>query len=157
MGILLSGADIVDIALQTETRGEVFYREAVGLSTSPEARELFTYLADQELQHKLIFANLGGAIIETEIEAVEWQEALEYINATVGQTFFADKAPIRSIPAGSTVREMIERAIAFEQQTLLFFYTLRDLVQPANRSLIDTIVSEERTHVRRLSAMRSTL
>lgn len=157
MGILLSGADIVDIALQTETRGEVFYREAVGLSTSPEARELFTYLADQELQHKLIFASLGGAIIETEIEAAEWQEALEYINATVGQTFFADKAPIRSIPAGSTVREMIERAIAFEQQTLLFFYTLRDLVKPANQSLIDTIVSEERTHVRRLSAMRSTL
>ena len=157
MGILLSGADIVDIALQTETRGEVFYREAVGLSTSPEARELFTYLAEQELQHKRIFANLGNAIIETEIEAAEWQEALDYINATVGQTFFADNTPIRSIPAGSTIREMIERAISFEQQTLLFFYTLRDLVQPANRTLIDSIVSEERSHVRRLAAMRGTL
>jgi len=59
------------------------------------------------------------------------------------------------IPAGSTVREMIERAITFEQQTLLFFYTLRDLVQPVNRALVDSIVSEERSHVRRLAAMRS--
>jgi rubrerythrin len=157
MGILLSGADIVDLALQTETRGEVFYREAEKLSTTPEARELFSYLADQELQHKLIFSRLGGAIVETEVETAEWQEALEYIDATVGQTFFADKAPIRSIPAGSSVREMIERAITFEQQTLLFFYTLRDLVQPVNRALIDSIVAEERTHVRRLAAMRSTL
>lgn len=155
MGILLSGADIVDLALQTETRGEAFYREAVSRSASPEARDLFTYLAEQELRHKQIFASLGSAIVETEIEVADWQEALDYINATVGQTFFADNTPIRSIPAGSTVREMIERAITFEQQTLLFFYTLRDLVQPVNRALVDSIVSEERSHVRRLAAMRS--
>jgi rubrerythrin len=155
MGILLSGADIVDLAVQTETRGEAFYREAAGRSTSPEARELFTYLAEQELRHKQIFAGLGSAIIETEIGEDDWQEAIDYINATVGQTFFADGTPIRSIPAGSTVREMIERAITFEQQTLLFFYTLRELVQPVNRVLIDTIVTEERSHVRRLAAMRN--
>jgi rubrerythrin len=155
MGILLSGADIVDLALQTETRGEAFYREATKLSTTQEARDLFTYLAEQELRHKQIFAGLGSAIVQTEVGEDEWQEALDYINATVGQNFFADKSPIRSIPAGSTVREMIERAINFEQQTLLFFYTLRDLVQPVNRDLVDTIVNEERTHVRRLAAMRN--
>jgi rubrerythrin len=157
MGIMLSGADIVDLALQTETRGEAFYREAQSLSTTPEARDLFAYLAEQEARHKVIFAGLGNAIIETEIEPVDWQEALDYINATVGQTFFADNAPIRRIPAGSSVREMVELAISFEQQTLLFFYTLRDLVQPLNRTLIDSIVTEERTHVRRLAAMRKTI
>jgi rubrerythrin len=155
MGILLSGADIVDLALQTETRGEAFYREAVKLSTTTAARDLFTYLAEQELRHKQIFAGLGHAIIDTEIEEDDFQEALDYINATVGQNFFADNSPIRTIPAGSTVREMIERAITFEQQTLLFFYTLRDLVQPINRDLVDSIVTEERTHVRRLAAMRN--
>jgi len=154
MGILLSGADVVDLAIQTETRGEVFYREAASKADTEQARDLFTYLAVEELRHKRVFEALGSAIVVSDLEPAEWQEALDYINATVGQTFFADGTPIRSIPDGSSVREMVERAISFEQQTLLFFYTLRDLVQPANRELIDAIVAEERSHVRRLAAMR---
>ena len=153
MGILLSGADIIDLAVQTEAQGEAFYREAASRADSQEARDLFTYLADQELQHKQVFTRLGDAIVVTELAPSEWQEALDYIQATVSQTFFSDGAPIRSIPAGSSVGDMIKRAIAFEQQTLLFFYTLRDLVQPANRKLVDSIVAEERSHVRRLAAL----
>lgn len=49
--------------------------------------------------------------------------------------------------------DMLRQAIAFEQQTLLFFGALRDLVQSSNRPIIDRIVAEERAHVRRLSAM----
>ncbi|MHB9033769.1 MAG: ferritin-like domain-containing protein [Anaerolineae bacterium] len=155
MGILLSGADIIDLAVQTETKGESFYRQAVDHSSTKQARELFTYLADQELQHRKIFSQLGDSIVVAELSPEEWQEALDYINATVSQTFFSDGTPIRHIAAGSTLREMIDRAITFEQQTLLFFYTLRDLVQPASRDLVDKIVAEERTHVRRLAAMRA--
>lgn len=155
MGILLSGADVVDLAVQTETQGEVFYREAANKADSKQARDLFTYLAVEELRHKQVFEKLGDAITVSDLEPAEWQEALDYINATVGQTFFTDGTPIRAIPQGSSVREMVEKAISFEQQTLLFFYTLRDLVQPANRQLVDAIVAEERSHVRRLAAMRS--
>ncbi|MCE5258766.1 MAG: ferritin family protein [Chloroflexi bacterium] len=155
MGILLSGADIIDLAIQTEEKGEAFYREAAKKTGAKDACELFTYLADQEQRHKQVFAQLGNAIVVSDLEPAEWQEALDYINATVSQTFFSDGTPIRAIESGSSVREMIERAIAFEQQTLLFFYTLRELVQPANRRLVDSIVAEERTHVRRLAAMRS--
>lgn len=155
MGILLSGADVVDLAVQTETQGEAFYREAANKADSKQARDLFTYLAVEELRHKQVFEKLGDAITISDLEPAEWQEALDYINATVSQTFFTDGTPIRAIPQGSSVREMVERAISFEQQTLLFFYTLRDLVQPANRQLVDAIVAEERSHVRRLAAMRS--
>ena len=154
MGILLSGADIIDLALQTEVKGEAFYRQAVAQSTSPEARELFTYLADQEQHHKQVFEKLGDTIVAADLSPEEWQEALDYINATVGQTFFSDGTPIRSIAVGSTFREMVERAITFEQQTLLFFYSMRELVQQSERELIDKIVTEERAHVRRLAAMR---
>jgi len=154
MGILLSGADIIDLAVQTEVQGEAFYREAVSKADTKEARDLFTYLAEQEKQHKLVFSQMGDSIVIADLEPAEWQEALDYINATVSQTFFSDGTPIRAIPDGSTVREMVERAIDFEQQTLLFFYTLRDMVKPANRALVDSIVAEERIHVRRLAAMR---
>lgn len=154
MTIQLTGADLVDLAVQTETRGEQFYRQAAEQASDGQAKDLFTYLADQEVRHKQVFQGLGANIVSTEIDDTSWDEAMAYIEATVDSAFFGkDDAPIRAVPKGATVAEMIRKAISFEQQTLLYFYTLRDLVQSPNRRLVDEIVEEERSHVRRLAAM----
>ena len=153
MSVLLSGADVIDLAVQTEVRGEKFYREAVRLADQQEAKELFSYLADEEIRHKQIFEGLSSAIVMTEIDPVSWEEAAEYIAATVDREFFEGDAPIRAVPEGTSTDDMLRQAIEFEKQTLLFFYALRDLVQSPNRPLIDRIIDEEKSHVRRLSAM----
>jgi len=154
MTIQLTGADLVDIAVQTETRGEKFYQDASQRASDPESVKLFTYLAEQEARHRVVFAGLSAAITVTEIDNTTWEEAMAYIEATVDQAFFAgDKTPIAEIPEQATVADMLRMAIEFEQQTLLYFYTLRDLVQPQNRDIVDQIVAEERSHVLRLGAM----
>jgi rubrerythrin len=153
MSVLLSGADLIDLAVQTETRGERFYRQAAAATAKAEAKELFTYLGDQEVLHKRTFERLAGAIVATEIDTTTWDDALAYIEATVDSAFFGKDAPIQNIPAGTSVEEMLAQAIGFEQQTLLYFGSLRDLVQPANREVVDQIMVEERSHVRRLAAM----
>jgi rubrerythrin len=80
---------------------------------------------------------------------------VDYIVNTVDREFFQPGAPIRGIPDGATLDEMLGQAIAFEQQTLLFFYTLRDLTQAANRDIIDHIIVEEKSHIRKLASMRA--
>jgi rubrerythrin len=42
MSILLTGDDLIDLAMQTETRGEAFYRQAAAKAEPGPARELFT-------------------------------------------------------------------------------------------------------------------
>jgi len=153
MSLQLSGADLLDLAIETERRGERFYRAAERAAADPGAKELFRELADQEIAHRRTFERLGGAIVITEIDPSDWDEALAYIRATVDSTFFADDAPIHQVAVGPTVADMLRQAIAFEQQTLLYFSSLRDLVQPANRPLVDQVIAEERSHVRRLAAM----
>ncbi|MBC7236006.1 MAG: ferritin family protein [Chloroflexi bacterium] len=153
MSVLLSGADVVDLAVQTEVRGEQFYRQAAQKADREEARQLFRYLADEEVRHKHIFENLGTQIVFTQTESADWQEAMDYIAATVEGQFFQKDAPIRAVPEGATTEEMLRQAIAFEKQTLLFFHTLQDLIQKPNRPLIDKIVAEERRHVVRLAEM----
>jgi rubrerythrin len=153
MSIQLSGADLIDLAVQTETRGERFYRQATAAANKPEAKELFRYLGDQEVLHRRTFERLAGAIVVTEIEPTTWDEALAYIEATVDSAFFRKDAPIQAISSGATVPDMLAQAINFEQQTLLYFGSLRELVQPANRALVDQIMVEERSHVRRLAAL----
>jgi rubrerythrin len=153
MSILLSGADVIDLAVQTEMRGERFYRAAAQAADDAEARALFVHLADEELRHKEIFLNLSPQIVVTETAPSAWDDVMGYIEATVDRAFFDEEAPIRAVALAGDVPGMIHQAIAFEQQTLLYFYAVRDLVQRANRPLIDRILAEERSHVRRLSAM----
>ena len=154
MSVQLSGADLIDLAIQTETRGERFYRQAAAAANKPEAKALFTDLGDQEVLHRRTFERLSGAIVVTEIDPTTWDEAVAYIEATVDSAFFGKGAPIQAIPAGATVEEMLTQALRFEQQTLLYFGSLRDLVQPTSRAIVDQIMAEERSHVRLLAAMR---
>lgn len=153
MSIQLTGPDVIDLAVQTETRGETFYRGAIAKADTQDAKALFTYLADEEVRHREVFEGLSAQIVFTEVDSTTWEDAIGYIEAAVDREFFVSDAPIRAIPVGDTVEEMIKQAIDFEKQTLLFFYGLRDLVQPSNRLLIDRIIDEEKDHVRRLAAM----
>lgn len=156
MSIQITGGDVVDMAVQTEIEGERFYRAAAGRSDKVEARELFIGLADEEARHKEAFEALSDHIVVTEIDPTTWEEGIAYIRATIDRAFFSGaNAPIRAIALGATVEGMLRQAIAFEQQTILFFGALRDLVQSPNRPIIDRIVAEERRHVRRLTAMLS--
>lgn len=156
MSIQFSGGDVVDMAVQTEIEGERFYRAAAERADNTEARTLFVYLADEEARHREAFEALSDDIVVAEIDPTTWEEGIAYIRATVDRAFFSGAgAPIRTISLESTVEGMLRQAIAFEQQTLLFFGALRDLVQPPNRPIIDRIVVEERGHVRRLAAMLS--
>ncbi|MHB1293988.1 MAG: ferritin-like domain-containing protein [Anaerolineae bacterium] len=153
MSILLNGADVIDLAVQAETRGERFYREAAEAALDADARALFSFLREEEIRHKQVFEGLAHGIVLAELDPSTAEDVMGYIAATVDQAFFAkDDATIRLVPAGADVPDMIRRAIAFEQQTLLFFHSLRDLVQPANQALVDRIIQEERSHVRRLAA-----
>ena len=157
MSIQLSGGDVIDLAVQTEVRGERFYRAAAEGASSQQAKDLFQYLADQELIHKKVFEGLSSAIVITDIDATAWDEAMAYIAATVGREFFSVEAKIRAIPLGATEDDRIGQAIEFEKQTLLFFYGLRDLVQATNKETVDEIIDQEKSHIRRLSEMRAEL
>jgi len=44
-------------------------------------------------------------------------------------------------------------AMGLEKETLLFFYDLRDMVPAADRTFIEKVVAEEKSHIRRLAEM----
>ncbi len=154
MSIQMTGADVIDMAVQTELHGERFYREAAGRATTDEARQLFEFLAAEETRHRQTFEGMATGIVATEIDPGTWAEALNYIDAAVDRAFFTSpQAPIREIARGATEGDMVRQAIAFEKDTLLFFISLRDLVQPANQPLVDGIAREERRHIAQLGRM----
>ena len=152
---LFQAADIVELAMQVEKSGEAFYRAVADKAQSPESRELFEYLADQEVLHFKVFSKLSQSVQENPFMTdEEWDLYMDYLNGTVQSAFFegADKA----LALAETVtdeRQAIQMAIGFEKETLLFFYDLRDRIPDNDRPFVEKIVDEEKRHIRRLVGM----
>lgn len=152
---LFQAADIVELAMQVEKSGETFYRTVASKAQSPEARELFQYLADQEVVHYQVFSKLAQSVQDNPFMTdEEWELYMDYLNGTVQSAFFegADKA----LALAETVtdeQQAIHMAIGFEKETLLFFYDLRDRIPDKDRPFVEKIVDEEKRHIRRLVGM----
>ena len=154
MGFLMTATDVVELAMQAEKSGEAFYRAVALKSESPQLRALFEDLAEQEVKHYHVFAELSRSVRDSPLMAEEWDEYVGYVNATVQGALF--KGPDKALTAAEEVtdeKEAVRMAIGFEKETLLFFYGLRDAMHPAARPIVGKIVAEERAHIRRLARM----
>jgi rubrerythrin len=151
----LSASDIVDLAMQLEQSGEAFYRAVARKAESSEIRTLFEYLADEEVKHYRVFSKLGQTLQDNPLMTdEEWDQYVQYLSATVQSAFF--EGPDKALAAAEEVtdeKDAVRMAMGFEKETLLFFYDLRDTVPAADRTFIDEVVAQEKTHIRRLAEM----
>ena len=149
---LFQAADIVELAMQVEQSGEAFYRAVAAKVEGQEARDLFEYLAGQEVVHYQVFQRLSQSIHEAPFMTdEEWDLYMDYLNGTVQSAFFegADKALALANTVTDT-QQAINMAIGFEKETLLFFYDLRERIPEKDRPVVEKIVDEEKRHIRRL-------
>jgi rubrerythrin len=151
----LSASDIVDLAMQLEQSGEAFYRAVARKAQSSDIRTLFEYLADEEVKHYRVFSKLGQQLANNPLMTdEEWEQYMQYLGATVQSAFFEgpDKA-LAAAEEATDEKEAVRMAMAFEKETLLFFYDLKDVVPAADQTFIEKVIAQEKTHVRRLAEM----
>lgn len=152
---IFRATDIVEMALELERSGEIFYRTVSGKVRSPKVRALFEDLAAEEDKHYAAFKGLSSTAWETSPSSEEeWDQYLMYLQATIQSAFFegSDKA-LALAEQVTDEREAIQMAMGFEKETMLFFYDLRDKVSGADKGVVERIIAEEKTHVRRLAEM----
>jgi rubrerythrin len=152
---IFHATDVVEMAMELERSGEIYYQTVAEKATSPEVQALFKDLAEQEQHHYEAFKQLSRTVWDTAANPEEtWDEYLKYLQATIQSAFFegADKA-LALAEQVEDEREAVEMAMDFEKETMLFFYELRDKVSGADQSVVRRIIDEERTHVRRLAKM----
>jgi rubrerythrin len=144
--------EAIELAVQTERKGCEFYTEmAEKFKHDEEIGGLFARLAEKEQLHESSFRKLNDLIGGADPEG--WEQVSDYMRAVVESAFFLGKdkatAHVRSIedyPAA------VSFAIAFEKETLLFFYAIRDAV--GEKELLDSIINEEHSHIKWLNNFR---
>lgn len=154
MTTLMSATEIVDLAKQVEHAGEAFYRAAVEHSSDAATREIFAYLRDEEQRHARTFEELLGSLKDSMDGWREDEQYLAYLQALADRQIFPDPESAREI-----VKELpddlaaIEYALGFEKDSILFLHEMRTLVDKDGREVVDRLLAEERTHVRKLAAL----
>ena len=159
MSIFFSMREVIEMAIAMERSGQAFYQNASKLARENSLKELFQYLAEEEEKHLKTFQNFYNTLKEKpEITPYNWEEAKLYLEALVDSKFFA--SPEKAINLAKEAKdelEIINLAMSFEKETLLFFYQILEMIKSQEQELVKKIIEQEKKHIQRLSAMKSKL
>ncbi|MFH1351557.1 MAG: ferritin family protein [Pseudomonadota bacterium] len=143
--------EIFNLAMRLEENGERFYRGALKKITDPSLRELLIWLADEEVKHKDWFAQRKNSVgLKTDDVLLE-EAGSGLLRNIMGDQSFSLKETDPSKIEGR--EEMIDLAIEFERDTVLFFEMIKSLVDDEETlaQLIE-IINEEDRHIQLLQS-----
>lgn len=159
MGIVFSGPEVIEMAIRTEENGEKFYQAHAEKEEVESVKSLFTYLANEEAKHIEDFSKLYDMVKETgETIFGDYEEFKAYMGTFADSKFLTNfTAEADKIKDSKDVSEIIEFAIGFEKETLLFFYGLLDFISEKGRDIVKNIIEQEKAHVEKLTSIKKVL
>jgi len=158
MPISYSLTEIMEMAVQTEKGGKLFYETVAAQSRDESLKNLFSWLAGEENRHIRVFESIAATIKVPPGETpANWEEVVPYLKALTDSRYFLgkDKALSLAREARST-GQAVEMALAFEKETLVFYLEAADMVPSLNRPAVEALIREERAHVRKLTGFLQT-
>ncbi|HOH48513.1 MAG TPA: ferritin family protein [Candidatus Syntrophosphaera sp.] len=153
--------EIIEMAVQIERNGYAFYQEATKRKDlDDKSREFIAYLRDQELDHEKTFMALRDDADMQDLElSQDWEMVSAYLKTIVeGRIFNSEESAIRKAAGAADLAAVVENAIAFEKDTLLYFHALSDSISnPKALKVLRRIINEEVSHVMRLNDFKKGL
>jgi len=147
---MFSTREILDFAIKIEKNAEDLYREAASKMENPEIGSLLLFLADEERRHAEWFQQRKETIKlegdEAEMERLYGTLLRDMIG---DQTFSLAEADLSRM---DQVKALLELAVEFENDTILFYETLHSLIDDEDTSArVREIITDENEHVQLLS------
>jgi len=158
MSIVFSSSELINTAIGIERRGITFYDIMAKSTDNEEARAVFDALVMMEREHINIFQDmLGEADTHPSPESSE-HEYSGYLQALIDDAVFTDDLITSEMAteADSDI-EALELAISAEKDSILFYYEMRDLMPRKAASIIDRIITEEKSHLQQLTEIKKKL
>jgi len=141
--------EILDIAVELEEAGYEFYAKCIDKFDDRVIKDLFTFLADEELVHKKLFLSMKS---ENESgSGVFTEEYFLYMKSIGGGKIFSDEND-RNFLQIETVEDALKKAFHDEKESILLYSELKSNYSGDFEALalLDRIIAEERNHVMKL-------
>lgn len=162
MGDQFNAEEVLKMAEQIENNGQEFYRKASSAVDDFEVSKLLSDLAEWEKGHEALFASMRNELSSEEKSqtAIDpYCEAALYLKAMADNHVFKQTNESLSMLEGDkSTEKIIDLAIQFEKDSLLFFLGLERLVSPRlGKERVYEIIDEEIGHIAYLEKQRSRL
>jgi rubrerythrin len=151
-----NAAEIFKIAIDIEENGRNFYVKAQSSVEDSEVKRLFDDLARQEVEHKKKFEALKAQLPQAAASSTVWDpdnETDRYLRVMADEHVFVTGEDVdERLSEIKNVRDALKLAIEFEKDSVIFFLSIQDAVDPGKgKELIGLLVKEEQEHLKRLS------
>jgi len=150
--------DILEMAIQIEKNGAVFYRRAAQTISDATHKQLLLDLADMEDQHEQTFSDMQAALTEEEKKSTAFdpdEEAGMYLKALADtRVFFEKEMPGES----AAMKDILKEAILAEKDSIVFYLGMKDFVpEKFGKNRVEKIIKEEMSHIKLLSNQLASL
>ncbi|MFC1926073.1 ferritin family protein, partial [Chloroflexota bacterium] len=151
MGIFISGSELVHIAIGIERNGAAFYDSLAESNENVTARDVYKHLATIERNHIETFQNMLSHVGDYQPPETYTEEYDLYLKALVDSSVFRNEQIAREMAQKvSSEAEALHIGLGAEKDSILFYSEMRGLVHQSDRNVIDRIIEEEKTHLKRL-------
>lgn len=154
--IFYSINEVLEMAIQIEKSGYQFYLKSKEKTNDEKLKELFNFLATEELRHMETFNGIKNKLKTTPYTLpYNWEEAQLYLKAITDSHFFKGEDKVLNLMEKTKhEKELIDLAIAFEKETLIFYYEILNLVGEEEKSTVLKLIQEEKNHIKKLETLK---
>lgn len=155
MASFFKANEIVQAAVDIETKGEAMYRKLMDRAENQAARNVFEYLMNEESKHKALFAEMLSELGDIELPAgADGDEYARYMSDLINTHILLGGNWGDSLQDKlETDEDALRFAMKFERDTILFFSEMEKMVPDTQKEHVQACVQEERHHLRKLAAM----
>jgi rubrerythrin len=157
MPIIFDISEIYQIAIAVEENGIKFYSLWAEKTKNKKIRELFSTLAEMEVEHKKIFEKMLSEIKKYEPEGAYTEEYFLYLKAYVDGIIFNFDELRRQASKLKTISQALTYAIQREKDSILYYQEAKNIVPKHQADELEKIINEERRHLLDLSYIKKTL
>ncbi|MEO0089648.1 MAG: ferritin family protein [candidate division WOR-3 bacterium] len=148
--------EVLEMAIQIEKSGYQFYSKSKEKTKAEKLKQLFDFLAGEELRHMEAFNEIKNRLKTTPYTLpFDWEEVKLYLKVITDSHFFTGEDKVLNLmERAKNEKELIDLAIAFEKETLLFYYEILNLVAQEETPVVLKLINEEKAHIKKLETIK---
>ncbi len=153
---IFNAGDVLEFAVRIEEDGEAFYRKAALATGDKDVRDLFSFLADEEIKHKVIFQDMLSKVeAVAPAETYDGEFAAYLHNYIDGKIIFTKNKQEEIASDAKDTLSAILFAMQREADSILYYHESKQFIVEKFYGVIDKIIAEERKHFNKLSELRN--
>ncbi len=158
MSISFSASELINLAIDIEKKGIVFYDIMARSAENGVTREVFRYLVEMEREHVQIFQNMLGEIEKHEFPESYTEELTTYLQVLVDSAAFTEDMITGEMATQVTSDTgALELGISAEKDSILLYYEIREMMPKSVSPTLNKIIAEEKSHLSQLSELKKRL